>query len=240
MLYGVIADIHGNLPALEVVLEELDSAGIDRLLCAGDVVGYAAHPSECIQTVQERTDAMVAGNHDWAVAGRMETSYFNADARDAVEWTVDHVSEEERSWLADLPLVERSDDITLVHSTLYYPEYFDYIQTLYQAELCFSRMESSIAFVGHSHVPVIFLDGRPVEYFLPNRFEMAEGDRVIVNVGSVGQPRDSDPRASYVLYDSDAGQVEMHRVRYDVRSAAGSILEAGLPITNAHRLRYGR
>lgn len=240
MLYGVIADIHGNLEAFETVLAELHKADIDRLICAGDVVGYAAHPSKCIEIIRERADAVVAGNHDWAVAGKMDTSYFNSDARDAVDWTRSRLSEEEISWLANLPLTEQIDGISLVHSTLYNPEYFDYIQTLYQAELCFSRQETSISFVGHSHVPVIFREADPVEYFLRERYELEEGDRCIVNVGSVGQPRDSDPRASYVLYDSEKREVQMFRISYDISATTEAILDADLPITNAHRLRYGR
>ena len=240
MLYGVIADIHGNLEAFQTVLEEIGKADIDCLICAGDVVGYAAHPSKCIEIVRNRADAVVAGNHDWAVAGKLDTSYFNSDARDAVDWTRSQLSENEISWLADLPLTVQVDGVSLVHSTLYNPEYFDYIQTLYQAELCFSRQETPMSFVGHSHVPVIFRDGQPVEYFLREEFEMGDEDRCIVNVGSVGQPRDSDPRASYVLYNSDKREVEMRRISYDVSATMEAILEANLPITNAHRLRYGR
>jgi len=240
LLYAVIADIHGNLEALQTVLDEIDKVDIDRLICAGDVVGYAAHPGRCIEIVKKRADAVVAGNHDWAVAGKVDTSYFNSDARDAVEWTRSRLSQEEISWLADLPLTEQFDGISLVHSTLYNPEFFDYIQTLYQAELCFGCQETPISFVGHSHVPVVFRDSQPVEYFLRERFQMEADDRFIVNVGSVGQPRDSDPRSSYVLFDSEKREVQFCRVPYDVSRTSEAILEADLPITNAHRLRHGR
>ncbi len=240
MLYGVIADIHGNLEAFETVLEEIDKADIDRLICAGDVVGYAAHPGKCLEIIRERADAVVAGNHDWAVAGKVDTTYFNSDARDSVEWTRAQLSEEQVSWLAELPLVTQVDDISLVHSTLYNPEYFDYIQTLYQAELCFGEQEKHITFVGHSHVPVIFRDDERVEYFLQERYQLQDDDHCIVNVGSVGQPRDSDPRASYVLYDDEKREVQMYRISYDISATMEAILDADLPITNAHRLRYGR
>ena len=240
MLYGIIGDIHSNLTALNVVLDELDDAGVDDILCVGDIVGYAAHPSECLEIVRDRASAIVAGNHDWAAAGKVDTSCFNADARDSAKWTSNHLSDEQLYYLANLPLLETIDDITLAHSTLYSPEYFDYVQTTYQARMCFQRQETSVAFVGHSHVPVIFVDDDPVEYFLRPQYTIPEDCKALVNVGSVGQPRDMDPRAAYGLYDSETRTLYLKRVKYDVSEVADAIQEAGLPSTNARRLKVGR
>jgi len=240
VLYGIIGDIHSNLTALEVVLDELHEAGVDDILCLGDVVGYAAHPSECLQIVREEATAIVAGNHDWAAAGKVDTSCFNADARDSAKWTSNHLSDEQLYFLANLPLTTTVDDITLAHSTLYSPEYFDYVQTKHQARMCFERQQTSVAFVGHSHVPVIFVDDEPVKYFLRPQYTVPDDGRALINVGSVGQPRDMDPRAAYGLYDSESRTVYLRRIEYDIDSEAEAIKEAGLPSTNARRLKVGR
>ena len=241
MRYGIIGDIHGNLTALKVVLEKLEEEEeIEDLLCVGDVVGYAAYPSECLEIIREKASAVVAGNHDWAVAGKLDTSCFNADARDSAKWTRNNLSDEDIKWLSDLPLVTTVDGITLTHSTLYSPEYFDYIQTRYQANLCFQHLDGKVAFYGHSHVPVIFVDDDPIEYFLRPQYTIPEVNKALVNVGSVGQPRDMDPRASYCVYDSDSATVYLKRVEYDIEEASEAIEEAGLPKANARRLEHGR
>jgi len=240
LLYGVIADTHGNLQALQVVLEELDAASVDQILCLGDIVGYGANPSECLRITRDRASAVVAGNHDWAVAGKFDTTYFNADARDSVEWTRRQLSGDEITYLRELPLVSRVGDVTLVHSSLYGPEEFGYVQTLYDAHLCFHQLETGIALIGHSHVPIVFVDGDPIRYCLPQEVHLSDNIHVIANVGSVGQPRDMDPRASYVIYDSEQKMLYLRRVAYDNTAAAEAILCAGLPVTNAHRLQLGR
>jgi len=238
--YGVISDIHGNLQALQAVLDQLDEAGIDQIICAGDIVGYGANPRECIHIVRERVVAVVAGNHDWAVAGKVDTNCFNSDAKDSVDWTREHLSAEEIAYLRQLPLTVDINDATLVHSSLYLPEYFCYIQTLYDAQLCFQELKKRVVFLGHSHAPITFLDENPIKYFVKDRFMVPRNRKAIINVGSVGQPRDLDNRACYVIFDSETGKVSLNRVDYDRAAAAEAILNARLPVTNAYRLQLGR
>ncbi len=241
MLYAVLADIHGNLEALMAVLGRIDEADPDRLICVGDLVGYGANPAECIRTIRAREPIAVAGNHDWAAVGKLSTAYFNADARDSIEWTVSHLSQDELEYLSLLELVQVADDVTVVHSSPSFPDYFDYLQTLYDVRLAFDHMDTMICFIGHSHVPVMFKDSTPITYFTDKaEFRIPDGNRAIINVGSVGQPRDMNPRACYVLYDSDEHVVTMHRQEYDVQAAAERMMDAGLPATNAARIVVGR
>ncbi len=241
MLYGVIADIHGNFEALTAVLDQVAAADPDQLICVGDLVGYGASPAECVRTVRELEPVVVAGNHDWAAVGKLSTAYFNADARDSIDWTVRRLSSDDLDYLRRLELVQVTGDVTVVHSSPSFPDYFDYLQTLYDVRLAFGHMNTKVCFVGHSHVPVMFKDSTPIKYFTnEDVFKIPDDNRAIINVGSVGQPRDLDPRACYVLYDSDEHVVSMHRLEYDVRAAAERMLDAGLPATNAARIMVGR
>jgi diadenosine tetraphosphatase ApaH/serine/threonine PP2A family protein phosphatase len=238
--YAVLGDVHGNLPALEAVLEDIDSFGVDTILCVGDVVGYGANPGDCLHLCRERFHCSVGGNHDCGATGRMDLTYFNADARDAITWTDEQLSERDRDYLGDLPLTAQYDGVSLVHSSPHFPENYSYIQTLYDAELAFSKLEQDVGFIGHSHVPIIFINSDPVDYFLVSHFNLPRNRQVIVNVGSVGQPRDLDSRACYVIMDTDEGKVHIRRVEYDIDAAADNIRAAGLPETNAQRLYWGR
>lgn len=240
MLYAVIGDVHGNLHALKAVLDDIAATGVEQVLCVGDIVGYGAHPAQCMEAMRELSAVTVGGNHDWGVADKVSIQYFNADARDSVDWTRQNLSDADIEELKATTLTALVEDVTLVHSTLFAPEEFDYMQTAFDVQLSFKHLETGICFCGHSHVPVMLLNGASVECFLTPELELAKGQRAIVNVGSVGQPRDLDPRASYALYDAEHRKVIMRRVEYDVHGAADSILKAGLPITNARRLVLGR
>jgi diadenosine tetraphosphatase ApaH/serine/threonine PP2A family protein phosphatase len=238
--YAVLGDVHGNLQALEAVAEEVRRLDVDRVLNLGDVVGYGASPGACLDLLEDLDATGVAGNHDWAVLGKMSVEYFNSDARDSVEWTRNELTERHMSMLRRLPLQRCVDGVTLVHSNPFAPEYFDYIQTHYDVQLTFDSMSTHVGFVGHSHVPVMFANTVPVSCFLVQEYEVEEVTRIVVNVGSVGQPRDLNPQASYAVYDTDEGKVTMHRVDYNVHAAAKLIEDAGLPPTNAARLSMGR
>jgi diadenosine tetraphosphatase ApaH/serine/threonine PP2A family protein phosphatase len=240
--YGVIGDIHSNLPALRAVLEALGRERTEGLLCVGDLVGYGAQAAECLEIVRGLAPILVAGNHDWAVAGRLSLEFFNGPARAAIQWTQRMLPKESRDWLGSLPVALVEGDITLAHSTIASPEAFDYLQTTYDAYLSFQALTTRTAFVGHSHVPITFFDAaesRPIVYVVGERIEMGTS-RTISNVGSVGQPRDDDPRASFGVFDSETRVLEIHRVEYDVDAAAASIRAAGLPPLLAERLRLGR
>ncbi len=243
MLYCIFGDIHGNLEALEAVLADAREQQADAYVCVGDIVGYGANPSECIAKVREVTDKTVAGNHDWAAVGRTDIEYFNIFAREAVLWTQNHLSEEQKTFLSRLPLTIELDRFTVVHSTPHRPELFGYIENAMAARLSFQALTSPLAFVGHSHVPVTFFyedDGEEIWYTQETEIPLGDFSKTIVNVGSVGQPRDDNPKAAYALYDTDRQLVTIRRVEYDVETAKQKILDAGLPEVLAARLLIGR
>ncbi len=241
MKYGVIADIHGNLEGLESAIATLESRGVDAYLCTGDIVGYGANPRECIERVRGLGAVTVAGNHDWAVAGRLSLEFFNAYAQQAVHWTRTQLTDEDLSFLRNLPLTHEQDDLTLVHSTLEPPpEMFYYLLTPYDALNSLRVLKTKLCFVGHSHVPVTFFLNDQVSFSLDPVIPLDRSDKVIVNTGSVGQPRDDNPLAAFGFYDSDAGVVEILRASYDLDTAADKILQAGLPEVLASRLYQGK
>jgi diadenosine tetraphosphatase ApaH/serine/threonine PP2A family protein phosphatase len=241
MRYGIFSDIHSNLEAFEAVIEALSRESVDRYLCVGDIVGYGANPKECIQKVRELQPLAVCGNHDWASVGLIDITYFNSAAKEAVCWTGRHIDEADRSFLKKLPLVEREDDIVLVHGTLPEPENFEYLLDEYAAYKTFQHLDRRFCFVGHSHVPVIFYqDGPTIGYSFESKMQLSENRDYIINVGSVGQPRDGNPDATFVIFDKDKNTVEVKRVPYDVKKAQDKIIKAGLPEILAIRLEKGR
>lgn len=239
MRYGVLGDIHSNIQALEAVLGRLDELKVEGYLCLGDLVGYGADPKPVLDRIRELDPVLVAGNHDWGVAGRLSLNYFNQQARAAIHWTRGALSAEDVAWLGSLEPYLENEEITLAHGTVHEPDRFDYLQTPYDAYLSFQALRTPTAFVGHSHIPVTFFDGTPVSYSVEERVEL-EDRRAILNVGSVGQPRDEDPRAAFGLYDSESRVIEIHRVAYDIDSAAQRIMDVGLPVILGDRLHIGR
>jgi diadenosine tetraphosphatase ApaH/serine/threonine PP2A family protein phosphatase len=238
--YGVIGDIHGNLQALEAVLADLTGAGVDQVLCVGDVVGYGADPEACLRLVEERCAAVVGGNHDCAVGGQSPLDLFNPYARRALEWTTEQLSTASRETLAQFPLTAQMNGFALVHSSFFAPERFDYIFAPSQARVCFLRQEAPLAFFGHTHIPIAFFHTDPVTFSQEAELTIDPQIKTLVNVGSVGQPRDEDARACSVLYDSDRRTVSIRRVTYDIQGAARRITDAGLPEILAERLFLGR
>lgn len=236
---GIVGDIHGNLEALTAVLEALDREEVARIVCVGDIVGYGAQPCECIRLIRERADAVVAGNHDCGGVGKQALDYFNAAARKAIQWTASQLSQEEGWWISNLPLVHKDEDFVLVHASLYEPEEFMYIFNPEDAGPSFERQETCLAFFGHTHWPCTFFDGDPVRHSVQKVVPLEVPGKMLVNVGSVGQPRDSNPEASFVVLDLDSKRVNFRRVGYDIRSAAKKILDAGLPASLAERLFLG-
>jgi len=242
--HAIISDIHSNLEALGAVLSDIDRRGADRVVCLGDVVGYGADPGPCLAEVRRRTDQIVAGNHDWGAVGKVDLDYFNRSARTAAEWTGGHLTVQERAFLAGLPLSLDQDGregFTAVHSTPDHPEEWRYILSIDEAEFQFERMKRPLCFVGHSHQPVAwqFQSGGRCSVVGREYLMMEPGRRYIVNVGSVGQPRDGDPRAAYAVYDDQRKEVVIHRVEYDVAAAQAKIKKAGLPPRLADRLASG-
>lgn len=241
MRYGILGDVHGNLEALEVAVRGLAERGVDRYVQMGDIVGYGADPAPCIARIRELDAAVVAGNHDWAVIRKLDTSFFNVYAREAVEWTRSHLSREDLHYLETLPLVDELDEeVTLVHATLDQPEVFDYIQTYYDAHRSLKALRTRVCFMGHSHVPMAFLQTRSIVHTNQEQFSLADVERALINVGSVGQPRDENPKTAYAIYDSDTHDYTLYRDSYDSETTGDKIRRAGLPSILGERLLYGR
>jgi diadenosine tetraphosphatase ApaH/serine/threonine PP2A family protein phosphatase len=241
--YCVFGDIHGNLEALEAVLADAEKQGSERYLCVGDVVGYGADPHKCIARVRELTSQVVAGNHDCAVVGRAGVEYFNLYAREAILWTGGQLSPDEKAFLWGLPLSLVVNGLTVVHATVHEPEGFGYIDNDLMARLSFEALQTEIGFVGHSHVPVTFFyeeHGDEIWYSQDAEIPLGGFTKTIVNVGSVGQPRDDNPQAAYALLDTERRAVSIRRVPYDIEAARQKILAAGLPEILAARLLLGR
>lgn len=243
MRYGILGDVHSNLSALRTVLEAFEREGVQRILSVGDVVGYGAAPRECIALLRELDVAVVRGNHDTAVVGEIDLLYFNQVARQAVVWTQSVLSDEECAWLASLPYTLDTDHCTVSHGTLHRPELFDYIQSTTDGDPSLDVMELPVCFVGHTHVPLTLLrmhdDPLRTAYTTATEIDLTESRHALVNVGSVGQPRDEDPRAAYAIYDSDLERVWIRRVSYDIEAEANRIRKAGLPGMLADRLALG-
>lgn len=241
MRVAVLGDIHGNFDALSAVLSEIDSEGIEAIFCVGDIVGYGAEPSECLAEVRGREIPTVAGNHDYAVVGHVSHEYFNPEAGETVLWTLSVLSDDDKAFLSDLPLVFEHEDFSLVHSTLVNPGSFDYILTVADAAASFDALRKRCAFFGHSHIAgAFFREDKTVVPVEEAQFTLPTDGKALVNVGSVGQPRDGNPAAAYAVCDPESGLVEIRRVPYDVDTASRKIVEAGLPRVNAYRLFLGR
>ncbi len=241
MRYAIFADIHSNLEAWQAVFEALKQERIDQFICAGDIVGYGANPRECTNLIESLKPLAVAGNHDRAVVGKFDISYFNINAREAILWTRENLTQANRDYLVSLESVQSRDDFILVHGSLDNPEEFKYILDINSAGPSFELLEKSkktILFVAHSHRPFVLVEKGN---YLPGEFLKLSRDlNYIINVGSVGQPRDGDWRASYALYDSEKNRIEFKRIEYDVGTARKKIIKAGLPRILADRLVAGR
>jgi|YelNatPaOPRAMG01_1025707.scaffolds.fasta_scaffold00119_43 predicted phosphodiesterase len=242
MRYGIFSDVHSNIEALEAVIKAYKKEKIDTYLCAGDVVGYAANPSECIQLVKEVSSFTVAGNHDWAVIDLFSIDYFNSEAKRALVWTKKIVTEEDSYYLRSLKLIYKNDDLTLVHGSLYQPQYFHYITDIESAEESFRLLENNICFIGHLHVSGVFVKDNQGEiyYYEPEYIQLKLENKYIINVGSVGQPRDGNPFACYCIFDTEKKEIWIKRQPYDIDSTYKKIIKAGLPLFLAQRLYWGR
>ena len=243
MKYGILGDIHANLSALRAVLDCLQTERVDRVISVGDVVGYGAAPRECIALVRDIGAVVVKGNHDAACVGEIDVRYFNNYARDAIRWTQRVVNEHDCEWLSSLNLIADLDHCSVGHGTYHRPELFDYIQSTTDADPSLDAMVLPVCFVGHTHVPVTLMrlkdDPLRTAYTIDPEIDLSESSRALVNVGSVGQPRDEDPRAAYAVYDSDLERVWIRRVAYDIDEEAQRIRRAGLPSVLADRLFLG-
>ena len=240
MKYGIISDIHSNLEALKEVLAACQKERVDKYLCVGDIVGYGPNPKECIDIVQSLGAVCVAGNHDWASIAKLDASYFTPDGKEAIAWTREHLTMESFTFLNSFPLIEKVEDLILVHGTLFEPEKFNYQNNIAEVPDSFNLMDKNLCFVGHTHSPKVFVQFTDKVYVSSERVvEIEQGVKYIVNVGSVGQPRDGNPLASFCIYDTDAEIIEIKRVRYDIEAVQKKIIDAGLPGMLAYRISIG-
>ena len=236
MKTAVISDVHSNIEALTAVFADMEQAAIERVICLGDIVGYGADPNDCLHLIKEKCDIVIKGNHDEAVGGPEEYSSFNPEAEEAINWTRNRISEEGRSYLASLPMIFEEYSIVYVHSSPHKPEQWSYIVSREDALYEFRYFKGGAAFIGHSHISGIFChDGDTYD----QEVILDENKRYIINVGSVGQPRDGNSYAAYAVYDDKMKSVNINRVSYDVESAAEKIREAGLPSFLSSRLAAG-
>ncbi len=242
MIYGLISDIHGNLEALDAVLDEL--RGIDAFLCMGDIVGYGADPGACVERVRQLPNLIcVAGNHDLAAVSNYDLGWFNPFARAALLWTAEQLSEEQKSFLTGLPMTAHVDQAFLVHGSL--PDEMDYITDASEARRCFDAMPGRLTFVGHTHVTEYYRARRrarlpeQVSLWSGGSLELSDDLRYIVNPGAIGQPRDGNPNASFGLWDAEARTIEVRRVSYDIEKAQAKMRRERLPDSLSERLSAG-
>ena len=237
-----MSDLHSNLEAVSAVFRHIDSQKVDEVICLGDIVGYGASPKEVLGMVRAHCAVVIAGNHDHAVAGKTDRDYFNPSAKTAVEWTTKQLSEDDLHYIRELPFIVKKENFICVHANLAEPEEWHYVLDEFDASATFSQMDdATVCFIGHSHVPIAFEESEFVNYFGPyTELKLNPACRYIVNVGSVGQPRDGVVDAAYVVYDSVSLIVQLFRVRYDISSAQKKIISAGLPAFLAERIKHGR
>jgi diadenosine tetraphosphatase ApaH/serine/threonine PP2A family protein phosphatase len=219
----------------------VDKRKVKEVLFLGDAVGYGPNPNECIELLMARCKVLLAGNHDWGVLGLTDINYFNEYARAAIEWTKQVITEGNRKTLRSLPVKNESnkEDMTLVHSTPKEPEEWHYLLTLWDAEINFHYFDNKFCFLGHSHYPFVIEklpSGELVAY--KEAAVMGKTERYIMSVGSVGQPRDGDPRACYAIVNDE--KMEIIRVPYDIEAVQKKMIKEGLPLFLSERLSRGR
>ena len=243
MRYGIIADIHGNLPALEEVLRVLAEADVDTYLCLGDIVGYGARPNECCELMRKLEAVCIRGNHEEAVLRVGLEDWFNPDARACLIWTREQLTEANREFLASLPVSREVSDLTLCHGSLLDPNW--YITSPEEALPSLAAMSGALAFFGHTHYAEWFVQTspgqRPRQHHHPEGgvCRLAADHKYLVNPGAVGQPRDRNPEAAFAVYDEEAGRIELQRMPYDITAAQEQMDVAGLPPAMALRLSLG-
>ncbi len=238
--YGIFSDVHGNLEALDAVLATFTEESVDRLVCLGDIVGYGADPRACIERLRERNVISVAGNHDAAACGSINIELFNTYAANAINWTRSQLGPGDEAFLRELPLTFVEEGVTFAHATLDRPEWYEYLQTPDDALASLRVQATRAAFIGHSHSPITFLlSSEKLLVNFDSHLSLRPFEKGIFNVGSVGQPRDQDPRACCAIYDTILEDFRLNRVPYDIDRAGEKIVRAGLPSLLAERLRAG-
>jgi diadenosine tetraphosphatase ApaH/serine/threonine PP2A family protein phosphatase len=239
---GIFADVHGNLEALEAVVRLLRDKGATHFVCCGDVVGYGPDPNLCVETIRRMHCTCVAGNHDYGAVGKVPIDGFNSAATRALLWTRDQLTETNRLYLENLYLTAEDGPLLVVHSSPSVPDAWEYVLTLREAADEMKYYPGGVCVVGHSHYPftVERAPGEPARMVRQDRFGIRPDAKYFINAGSVGQPRDGDPRACGLLYDAGTQTMTLYRVPYDIEAVQRKIHAAGLPEFLASRLGIGR
>jgi predicted phosphodiesterase len=240
MKYAIIADIHANLEAFQVVLDDIEKQKCTNVACLGDIVGYNANPKECLDTVRAMNIPCVKGNHDEYCSLDTEFEGFSPHAAAAGNWTRSMLSDDDKKWLRELKFVRLISSFSIVHATLDGPQKWGYVFDKLAAAASFTYQNTPVCFFGHTHVPVAFIRDSVIRGGTYSKFRVEPGRKYFVNVGAVGQPRDGNPKAAYVIYDLDESSIELRRLDYDIETAQKKILAAGLPERLAQRLAVGK
>ena len=240
MRFAIFSDIHANLEAFEAVLADARGQKCTDFICLGDIVGYNVNPSECVARIREMDCPTVKGNHDEQASLAESSRDFNEMAEAAINWTREHLSDEDKQWLRDLRLQRQVRDFTIVHASLDAPEQWPYVFNNLDAAASFTYQHTTVCFFGHTHVPMAFVRDDGVKRMKIEKLRIEPSKKYFINVGSVGQPRDADWRAAYCTYDIENNTVEQRRVKYDLAAAQKKIIDAGLPPLLAERLGLGR
>ena len=244
MRIAIISDIHANIEALEAVMADISQQKIDEIVCLGDIVGYGANPNECIKLVKKSCPLCILGNHDAAAVGLLSTEHFNVHAKIAIDWTVENLDPDGASLLRSLPLKENKVSQTFVHATPYEPNMWYYITSLEEAAFNFQFFDTSFCFVGHTHIPIIIVLENEKEVYVHQGSGISFGDlkqtRFLINVGSVGQPRDRNPLSCYGILDTDAQIFSCQRIAYDIAKTQNKMRKIKMPDFLISRLKDGR
>ena len=239
--YAIVSDIHANLEGLEAVLKDAQEQKCTHYVCLGDIVGYGPNPNECLNLIRSLDCPVIMGNHDEYCASDLDLTGFNAMAAEAIRWTRTQLSADDKTWLRDLKYVRHVESFTIVHATLDLPERWAYVFDRLSAQASFNYQHTAVCFNGHTHVPVAFVRGPTgLQGGLYSKIKIEVGRKYFVNVGSVGQPRDRNPKSAYVIFDLIANIIELRRVDYDIGMTQKKIRAAGLPESLAERIEHGR
>lgn len=241
MKYAILSDIHANLDAFEVVLEHTRQQKCTHYVCLGDVVGYGPNPAECLEIIRGLNCPTVIGNHDEYCATNQQLTGFNPMAADGIKWTREQLSDEQKQWLRALKYVRQVESFTIVHATLDLPERWAYVFDKLAAGASLNYQHTAGCFNGHTHIPIAFIRGeRGIQGGMYSKIKIEIARKYFINCGSIGQPRDHNPKAAYVTFDLFENLIELHRLDYDYKQTQKKIRAAGLPESLAQRLEHGR
>lgn len=242
MKFAVISDIHANLEALEAVLADIDEQKVDTICCLGDVIGYGCDPLPCLELVHARCDIRILGNHEHAALGKVNLELLNMVAQASMAWTQHHLNDRAFAIIAEFELQASRENLRFVHASPFEPDQWHYILTIPEADRAFHSFTEKICFIGHSHLPMIFTESPDSQHRrrIGYDFNPDEEARYLINVGAVGQPRDNDPRACYVICDTAEWDVTYRRVNYEYQHTQRKMREANLPTMLIDRLQAGK